>query len=73
MLRGQWIYENWRGLDITAWFVIVLGVFFLLVAIFPWGRVHFLWDTDGKRVGARPSFVGQIAKLTRVPKNRPVR
>jgi hypothetical protein len=25
MLRGQWVYENWRGLDITAWSVIVLA------------------------------------------------
>lgn len=49
MLRGQWIYENWRGLDITAWFVIVLGLFFILVTVFPWGRVHFLWDAGGKR------------------------
>jgi multisubunit Na+/H+ antiporter MnhB subunit len=49
MLRGQWIYENWRGLDITAWFVIVLGVLFLLVAVFPWGRIHFLWDPGRKR------------------------
>jgi hypothetical protein len=49
MLRGQWIYENWRGFDITAWFVIVLGVLFLLVAVFPWGRIHFLWDTGRKR------------------------
>jgi hypothetical protein len=49
MLRGQWIYENWRGMDLTAWFVVVLGVFFLLVAVFPWGRIHFLWDTGRKR------------------------
>ena len=49
MLRGQWIYENWRGLDTSAWLEIALGLFFLLVAVFPWGRVQFLWNTDRRR------------------------
>lgn len=49
ILEGKPIYENWRGLDIAAQFVMVLGGFFLFVAIFPWGRVRFLWDTDRKK------------------------
>jgi hypothetical protein len=48
VLRGQVIYENWRGLDISAYFVMVLGLLFVLVAVFPWSRLHFLWN-DGKK------------------------
>ena len=48
-LRGKQIYTNWRGLDVSAQFVMFLGALLLLVAIFPWGRIHFLWDTDGKK------------------------
>jgi hypothetical protein len=51
MLRGQWIYENWRGLDITAAFVIFLGVLFLLVAVFPWGRIRFCGMPTERSVG----------------------
>lgn len=47
--RGKPIYANWRGLDVSAQFVIFLGVLFLIAAIFPWGRIHFLWDTESKR------------------------
>jgi len=49
ILAGKPIYENWRGLDVTAYFVIFLGGFFLFVAISPWGRIRFLWDTDRKK------------------------
>jgi len=49
ILRGKWIYTNWRGLDVSADFVIFLGVLFLLAAVFPWGRLHFLWNTSGKK------------------------
>jgi hypothetical protein len=49
ILRGIPIYENWRGLDIPSQFVIFLGVLLLLVAIFPWARVKFLWDTNRKK------------------------
>jgi hypothetical protein len=48
-LAGKPVYENWRGLDITAYFVIFFGVLLLLVAVFPWGRIHFLWDTGRKK------------------------
>ncbi len=49
ILRGKWIYTNWRGLDLTADFVIFLGALFLLAAVFPWGRIHFLWNTNRKK------------------------
>ena len=49
VLRGKPIYSNWRGQDVPAWFVIFIGAFFLFVAIFPWGHIHFLWDTDQKK------------------------
>jgi len=49
ILRGKPIYTNWRGLDVSASFVIFTGALSLLVAIFPWGRIHFLWDTDRKK------------------------
>ena len=45
-LRGRPIYTNWRGLDISAQFVMFLGALFLLVAIFPWARLHFLWNIE---------------------------
>lgn len=49
LLRGKPIYTNWRGQNVTAWFVIVVGAFFLLFAIFPWSRIHFLWNTDDSK------------------------
>ena len=49
ILRGTPIYTNWRGLDVSGQLVILLGVLSLLVAIFPWGRIHFLWNTDKKK------------------------
>ena len=49
ILRGTPIYENWLAMDVPADFVILLGVLSLLVAIFPWSRVHFLWDTGRKK------------------------
>jgi hypothetical protein len=49
ILQGKPIYENWRGLDISAQFVMFLGAVFLVVAVFPWGRIHFLWDDDPKK------------------------
>jgi hypothetical protein len=49
ILRGKRIYINWRGLDVSADFVIILGAFFLLAAVFPWGRIHFLWNTSRKK------------------------
>ncbi|HSY31766.1 MAG TPA: hypothetical protein VLA42_07240 [Verrucomicrobiae bacterium] len=48
ILRGRAIYTNWRGLDISAQFVIFLGALSLLVAIFPWARIHFLWNIEKK-------------------------
>ena len=47
-LRRRPIYTNWRGLDISAQFVMFLGALFLLVAIFPWARLHFLWNIEKK-------------------------
>jgi hypothetical protein len=49
LLRGKRIYTNWRGLDVSADFVIFLGVLFLLAAVFPWGWLHFLWNTNRKK------------------------
>lgn len=49
LLRGKAIYTNWRGQDVPAWFVIVLGGLFLLFAIFPWGRIGFLWEAGRKK------------------------
>jgi hypothetical protein len=49
ILRGRVIYENWLAMDVPADFVILLGALCLLVAIFPWGRIHFLWDTGRKK------------------------
>jgi hypothetical protein len=49
ILRGKPIYTNWRGLDISAQFVIFLGAAFLFISIFPWGRIHFLWETGRKK------------------------
>jgi len=48
ILRGRLIYENYRGLDVPAQFPIFLGAIFLLVAVFPWGRIHILWE-DGRK------------------------
>jgi hypothetical protein len=48
-MRGKWIYTNWRGLDVTARFVMAIGTLCVAAAVFPWwGRIHFLWDTDKK-------------------------
>ena len=49
ILRAKPFYTNWRGLDISAQFVIFLGAVFILAAVFPWGRIHFLWKTDLKK------------------------
>ena len=49
ILRGEPIYTNWRGLDVSASFVIFIGAVFLLVAIFPWRHVRFLWAADRKK------------------------
>ena len=51
ILRGHQIYTNWRGLDISAQFVMFLGAFFIVFAIFPWGRLHFLWEAGRKQRG----------------------
>ena len=48
ILRGHLIYENYRGLDVPAQLPIFLGAIFLLVAVFPWGRIHILWE-DGRK------------------------
>ena len=37
-LRGHEIYENRRGLDTSPDFVMFIGVLFVLVAVFPWGK-----------------------------------
>jgi hypothetical protein len=44
ILAKKPIYENWRGQDVSTGFVIFLGALFLMVAVFPWGRIHFLWE-----------------------------
>jgi len=49
ILRGSLIYENWLAMDVPAHFVILLGVLCSLAAIFPWSRIHFLWDTGRKK------------------------
>jgi hypothetical protein len=49
VLAGRPIYTNWRGLDVSASFVIFIGAVFLLAAIFPWRHIRFLWDTDRKK------------------------
>jgi hypothetical protein len=49
ILRGKLIYTNWRGLDVPALFVIFMGAVLLLAAIFPWSRIHFLWDAGRKK------------------------
>jgi hypothetical protein len=49
ILRGASIYTNWRGLDVSAELAILLGVLFLIIAIFPWSRIRFLWNTDKKK------------------------
>ncbi len=43
--KGLWFYKNHHGLDVPALFVASLGVLFLLFAVFPWGRIRFLWDS----------------------------
>lgn len=35
ILRGRIIYKNWPGSDLPALFVIILGGFFILAAVFP--------------------------------------
>jgi hypothetical protein len=52
LLRGRWVYTTLYGQDITAKFVIILGGLFVLAAIFPWGRLTFLWE-GGRRKGDR--------------------
>jgi len=49
ILRGTLIYENWLAMDVPADFFILLGVLCLVIAIFPWNRIHFLWDADRKK------------------------
>jgi hypothetical protein len=49
ILRGAPIYTNWQGLDVSGQLAILLGVLSLLVAIFHWGRIHFLWNTNKKK------------------------
>jgi hypothetical protein len=49
ILRGKPIYTNWRGSDISGQFVMFLGALFIVAAIFPWGRIRSLWETDGKK------------------------
>jgi hypothetical protein len=48
-LRGRWIYTTWRGQATTAMFVMILGALFLLAAVFPWGRLTFLWEGTGRK------------------------
>jgi hypothetical protein len=48
-LRGRLIYTNARGRDVPAHFVIILGALFVLASLFPWGRIHFLWNTERKK------------------------
>ena len=48
-LRGKWIYTNWKGQDLTAGFVMFIGALFIAAAVFPWGRIHFLWNVDRKK------------------------
>ena len=49
ILRGKPIYTNWRGLDVSAQFIIFVGALFLFAAIFPWSRILFLWETERKK------------------------
>jgi drug/metabolite transporter (DMT)-like permease len=49
ILRGEPIYTNRQGLDGSADFGIFLGVLCLLAAVFPWSRIHFLWDAYRKK------------------------
>jgi hypothetical protein len=49
ILRGEPIYTNWQGFYVSADYVIVLGVLCLLAAVFPWGRIHSLWDANRKK------------------------
>ena len=48
-VRGNAIYTTWRGLGMTAEFAMVFGAILLGIAIFPWGRLHFLWDDGSKK------------------------
>ncbi len=51
ILRGKPIYTNWFGRDFSAQFVMFLGALFIAFALFPWGRLHFLWDAGRKKRG----------------------
>ncbi len=49
LLRGRWIYTNWRGQDVTGMFVMILGGLCVAAAVFPWGRLTFLWEGGRSR------------------------
>lgn len=49
LLRGRLVYATIYGQDITATFVMIVGGLFVLAAIFPWGRLTFLWQGDNRR------------------------
>jgi hypothetical protein len=49
ILRGRPIYRNWLWMDVPALFVVFLGALSFAFAIFPWGRIRFLWDDERHR------------------------
>jgi len=44
--QGRPIYENYRGQDVNAMFVVALGGLAFVFAVFPWGLFGFLWDGE---------------------------
>jgi hypothetical protein len=53
-LRGKSVYTTWLAQDITARFVMFIGVLFIAAAIFPWSRVRFLWKTSREKRRLKP-------------------
>lgn len=54
VLRGRLIYSNSLGLEFPATFVITLGGLLVLASVFPWGRIHFLWEQGRSKHKHRP-------------------
>jgi hypothetical protein len=66
-LHGRWVYTTVYGQDMTSTFLMIIGGLFVLAAIFPWGRLTFLWQGQEKLRKLRKK-----GSTTKGPHNPPI-
>jgi len=49
ILRGNAIHNTWSGVDTRGHRAMAFGAILVGTAVFPWGRLRFLWDDGGKK------------------------